>query len=69
MRCIVTQSISRRHVQPDQPDFYLDEFVFRFKRRTSRSRGMLFYRLMEQAVRATPFTYADVALKRRTAKS
>jgi hypothetical protein len=27
--------------QPDQLDFYLDEFVFRFNRRTSRSRGML----------------------------
>ncbi len=55
-------------VQPDQLDFYLDEFVFRFNRRTSRSRGMLFYRLMAQAVRAAPVTYADVALKRRTAR-
>ena len=55
-------------VQPDQLDFYLDEFVFRFNRRSSRSRGMLFYRLMEQAVRTAPVTYADVALKRRTAK-
>jgi hypothetical protein len=31
-------------VRPDQLDYYLDEFVFRFNRRTSRSRGMLFYR-------------------------
>ncbi|CAI06391.1 putative transposase [Aromatoleum aromaticum EbN1] len=52
-------------VQPDQLDFYLDEFVFRFNRRASRSRGMLFYRLMEQAVRTPPVTYADVARKRR----
>jgi len=37
-----------------QLDFYLDEFVFRFNRRTSRSRGLLFYRLMEQAVATTP---------------
>ncbi|EQD69695.1 hypothetical protein B1A_06739, partial [mine drainage metagenome] len=29
---------------------YLNEFVFRFNRRTSRSRGMLFYRLLELAV-------------------
>ncbi len=36
-----------------QLDFYLDEFVFRFYRRTSGSRGLLFYRLMQQAV-ATP---------------
>jgi transposase-like protein len=35
-------------------DFYLDEFVFRFNRRKSRSRGLLFYRLMEQAVITTP---------------
>ncbi len=27
-------------------DYYLDEFTFRFNRRTSRSRGLLFYRLM-----------------------
>ena len=33
-----------------QLDFYLDEFVFRFNRRQSRSRGLLFYRLLEQAV-------------------
>src|SRR5271166_1712234 len=27
---------------------YLDEFVFRFNRRRSRSRGMLFYRVLAQ---------------------
>jgi transposase-like protein len=37
-----------------QLDFYLDEFVFRFNRRRSGSRGLLFYRLMEQAVATTP---------------
>jgi hypothetical protein len=35
-------------------DFYLDEFTFRFNRRTSASRGMLFYRLMQQAVSVAP---------------
>lgn len=35
-------------------DFYLDEFTFRFNRRTSRSRGLLFYRLMQQAVALAP---------------
>lgn len=34
--------------------YYLDEFTFRFNRRTSRSRGLLFYRLMEQAVNLGP---------------
>jgi len=52
-------------IAPEQLDFYLDEFVFRFNRRTSRSRGMLFYRLMEQAVRTPPVTYTDIAQKRR----
>jgi predicted RNA-binding Zn-ribbon protein involved in translation (DUF1610 family) len=47
-------------VQPDKLDYYLDEFVFRFNRRTSASRGMLFYRLLEQAVVTTPVTYQHV---------
>jgi transposase-like protein len=35
-------------------DYYLDEFTFRFNRRTSRSRGLLFYRLLEHAVALDP---------------
>ena len=31
-------------------DYYLDEFTFRFNRRRSRARGLLFYRLLQQAV-------------------
>lgn len=38
-------AVSRR-----QLDGYLDEFTFRFNRRTSKYRGKLFYRLVEQAV-------------------
>jgi hypothetical protein len=34
--------------------YYLDEFTFRFNRRTSRARGMLFYRLLQQAVDTDP---------------
>src|ERR1700679_1422372 len=34
--------------------YYLDEFTFRFNRRTSRSRGLLFYRLVEGALSAPP---------------
>jgi transposase-like protein len=33
---------------------YLDEFAFRFNRRMSTHRGMLFYRLVQQAVTARP---------------
>ena len=47
-------------VQPGQLHYYLDEFVFRFNRRTSRSRGLLFYRLLEQAVITEPVTYDAV---------
>ena len=41
-------------IRPSHLDYYLDEFTFRFNRRTSRARGLLFYRLMEQAVDCTP---------------
>lgn len=41
-------------VTADHLDFYLDEFTFRFNRRTSGSRGLLFHRLMQQAVALTP---------------
>jgi transposase-like protein len=34
--------------------YYLDEFTFRFNRRTSRSRGMLFLKLVQQALQIDP---------------
>lgn len=37
-----------------QLDYYLDEFTFRFNRRRSTARGLLFYRLLQQAVRTDP---------------
>ncbi|MFZ3161336.1 MAG: hypothetical protein WA134_14410, partial [Rhodoferax sp.] len=47
-------------VDPRHVDYYLDEFTFRFNRRSSRSRGMLFYRLLQQSVAPTPATYANI---------
>jgi transposase-like protein/ribosomal protein L37AE/L43A len=41
-------------------DYYLDEFTFRFNRRRSRSRGKLFFRLVQQAVAVEPATYASL---------
>ena len=41
-------------------DYYLDEFAFRFNRRRSRSRGKLFYRLLQQAVAVDPVPYARI---------
>jgi len=38
----------------DRLQTYLDEFVFRFNRRTSSSRGLLFHRLISQCVQHPP---------------
>ncbi len=47
-------------VKPDHLQAYLEEFTFRFNRRTSRSRGLVFRRLLEQAVVTGPVTEAAV---------
>jgi transposase-like protein len=47
-------------VVPAHLQSYLEEFTFRFNRRTSHSRGLLFRRLMEQAAIVGPITEADV---------
>lgn len=44
---------------------YLDEFVFRFNRRTSTKRGLLFYRLLQNAVVMPKTTYTNIVLPRR----
>ncbi|MFQ5835743.1 MAG: IS1595 family transposase [bacterium] len=41
-------------------DYYLDEFTFRFNRRTSLSRGKLFYRLVQQAAAIAPIPAKDI---------
>ena len=43
-------------IRPAHLKYYLDEFTFRFNRRSSRKRGLLFYRLMQQAVNCDPVT-------------
>jgi transposase-like protein len=47
-------------VSVEHLDAYLDEFTFRFNRRKSRSRGKLFYRLLEQAVAVEPAPYKSL---------
>lgn len=47
-------------VQISHLDYYLDEFTFRFNRRTSQSRGKLFYRLVQQAVNIEPVLVKDI---------
>lgn len=41
-------------VQHSHLEYYLDEYTFRFNRRTSKSRGLLFYRLLSQAIDLGP---------------
>lgn len=48
-------AVSHEHL-----DYYLDEFTFRFNRRNSRSRGKLFYRLLQQAVAVDPVPYSKI---------
>jgi|TARA_B100001971_G_scaffold76853_1_gene70856 transposase-like protein len=48
-------AVSGKHL-----DYYLDEYTFRFNRRTSRSRGMLFYRLMQQSVTTASTPYRQL---------
>jgi len=47
-------------VQESYLDYYLDEFTFRFNRRTSHSRGMLFRRVLENAVVVSPIRESDL---------
>jgi len=47
-------------VAPEHLQSYLEEFTFRFNRRTSRSRGLVFRRLLERAVATGPVTENDV---------
>ena len=47
-------------VDPAHLQSYLEEFTFRFNRRNSRSRGLVFYRLIQQAVHTGPIQEAEV---------
>lgn len=40
--------------------YYLDEYTFRYNRRKSKSRGLLFQRLIEQAVAHDPIEYKSI---------
>ncbi len=42
-------------------DAYLDEFVFRFNRRHSKNRGLVYWRLVCALVGADPFPRAELA--------
>lgn len=48
-------AVSQEHLA-----YYLDEYTFRFNRRASKSRGLLFYRLLQQAVNTDPHPLAEL---------
>jgi transposase-like protein len=48
-------AVSDKHMQA-----YLEEYTFRFNRRKSAKRGLLFYRLLEGAVNCAPLTYDEL---------
>ncbi|HBA67421.1 MAG TPA: IS1595 family transposase [Methylococcaceae bacterium] len=43
-------------------DYYLDEYTFRFNRRSAKARGLLFYRLIEQAVQVEHISRNQIIL-------
>jgi transposase-like protein len=47
-------------IHQEHLDYYLDEFTFRFNRRTSASRGKLFWRLLQQAMQVDPAPYKSI---------
>ena len=47
-------------IQHQHLDYYLDEFTFRFNRRRSQARGLLFHRLVQQAVAVAPTPYHQI---------
>src|SRR4249919_808011 len=47
-------------IQHQHLDYYLDEFTFRFNRRRSQARGLLFHRLVQQAVAIGPAPYHSI---------
>ncbi len=47
-------------VSPEHLAYYLDEYTFSFNRRTSTHRGMLFMRLLENAVQIGPVTHRQM---------
>lgn len=53
-------AVSNKHL-----DYYLDEYTFRFNRRSSRARGLLFYRLAENAVKADPVSYRQIVGRKK----
>ncbi len=57
-------AVSHQHL-----DYYLDEFTFRFNRRRADHRGLLFFRLLQNAMMIEPTTYRQMVKNVRGPKS
>ncbi len=51
-------------VDPKHMDSYFEEFVFRFNRRTSKVRGLLFQRVIENSMRVGPTSYKEITARK-----
>lgn len=51
------------YLNKNKLEFYLDEYVFHYNRRTSTNRGLLFLRLIEQAVITAPVSFEEIINK------
>lgn len=54
-------------ISPKHLDYYLDEYTFRYNRRASRARGMLFFRLLQQATQVDVVPYKHLVGGKRPA--
>jgi hypothetical protein len=59
-------SYERGTVRPQQLEYHLDEFTFRFNSRGSNHRGLFPDRLLEQAVHVEPTPLAKLLWRRAT---
>ena len=57
-------AVHKAAILEHQLDGYLDEFVFRYNRRNSQSRGLVFWRLICRLVETTQVTQAEIASRK-----
>ena len=50
-------------LDPQHMTSYFEEFVFRFNRRTSKARGQLFQRVLENSIRVEPAPYRKISAR------
>jgi transposase-like protein len=52
-------------LDPKHMDNYFEEFIFRFNRRTSKARGLLFQRVIENSIRVEPTPYKEIIARKQ----